>query len=253
MAFRRKFRKSGRRIMRRSGGTRTRGPVKEPLWRVANFGIATQVAIEDPGETITQAVIMNPTLLLEQAITGDAQLQNVAQSIKGVHIGGIVWKTTWNVLVSLADDSVASNLVAYVRIQELLITQFVGQDGIPDDLPQFDTTWRPISALSTTSVPRDNNGDLIRIHHRKLALLDCGDNFMGPLEDSSEAYPAAAGSSTERCHGWGSTSLRLKRLITDDQQLVLHTSISAPSATSIENPLILGRHQFGHIYYRIGW
>lgn len=254
MVFRRTRRRFTRRtsFRRRTGGARTRGPVKEPLWRMANFAIAVQHTLDEPGFVYNfQRIILNPRLLLEAGAGVPAAVQNVTQSLKGVHVGGIVWKTT--MVVQRASTGAETFLSAQVRAQELLYTQYVGEDGLPPGFPDWEATWRPISALGSEFTPKDGEGDLVRVHHRKLALLANADNAFGPVAGEASAYPQAFTVSTEGLGGWGSNSLRLKRMVTDDQQLVFHHVFATGSNVSVANPTLIAVHCFGHIYYRLGW
>lgn len=255
MAFRRSTKRFTRRPFkrRRSMGTRTRGPVKEPLWRVANFGFAQQRLLEDPGQIdVLEFLVMNPKLMIEQLSGAEqAQIQNMLQAPKGVHVGGIVWRTI--MVVQSPSTPGVSYVSAHARVQELLLTRWVGEDGLPTAFPDFETTWRPISVSGLVTVPHDNEGDLIRIHHRKLGLLPNGSNLHGfdGGEDIFGGEVATAG--TQLDPTWGTNSLRLKKLITDDQQLVLHYSIAVGSNVEPAQPTVVAIHSYGHIYYRIAW
>lgn len=248
---------------RRTFGARTRGPVKPPLWQVANFEFASQMTPSGPSAVENLLfVVANPILQWENphmvvagaVVPGSGRVENRLQASRGIHIGGIVWHSTC--LVINPNTQPIAFVFDHVRVQEVLFTQEVQQDGLPDQLPQWDRTWRPISisddptAVTTeNAVPRDRQGAVVRIHHRRMAMLACGDQAF-PVGDDDAPQGVSSNVQSGAFEGWGPRSKKLKRLVTHGQQLVFQVSAQFSSNVDFESMLI-SYHNVGHIYYRI--
>lgn len=213
-----------------------------------NFAVGTVAGAKFTG----QSLVMNPTLMLEElgTFTGHGRVEGALQAMRGVHIGGIVY-TSWFGVLQPGGGSLSNYLIDYITCQEALLTQAVDDQGFPASFPEFGLTWRPISGSDNDDTPKDNSGQLVRVHKRKLAVLASGDNAYGFAESAEALGSGSTQSNTTGLVGWGPTSLHLKRFISDDQQLVFQLDVQ--SSTAETNDRVITWLCHGQIYYRLGW
>lgn len=225
--------------------------VKEPRWNFSNFRFGSQFQ-PGPASTVqSQFLVMNPRLLLElvdPGFPGDVPgtVQNSIMSPGGVKVGGIEWDTSFHLLVPQGSGT----LVAYLECKENLIVQEVQDDGLPNDLPDWQTSWRPISTSDTPgAVPSDGAFDIVRILRRRTTFIPYGENAFSI--DNDVMFHFNPNCQTASHQGWGHQSKRLRSFITDDQQLVFDVSVFRPD-TAVVQPPIVGWLCTGTLYWKLG-
>jgi len=246
-----------RRFMRR----RRRSPLStrsstEPKWRQAFFNFAQQHTVGTvAGQFSTQqSLVINPTLMLEElqvTTAGMGRVEGALSAMRGVHVGGVVWQSTFLCLTP-GGGGLSDYLVDYTICQERLLTQEVDDQGFPAAFPDYFLTWRPISGSDNDDTPKDNDGQLVRVHKFRNCAIATGDNAYfhngaSPESAGTGSFATGAGGMA----GWGPNSLRLKRFIADNQQLVFQVNIQTSSAETNDRSMTWICQ--GTVYYRLGW
>lgn len=231
MAFRRPpFRRSFRRSFpRRSRGVRQ---ITEPRrWEMANFHYTGSIT---PTGLTSEGVILD---LISQAhfdnFGTDAQVRGLADAIRTVEVGGIVWTT---MLYNLGSGTAAG---AFNHIQEVLFTDRIDSSGSPETGIDWWATQAPIdpSGVADADFP-------VRVHHRAARVLYCP----GTIDFSSGiALSTAIANSAVGPGSWPSRSVRIRGGLGDRQGLFLQLTVlnSEESATAF-----VAFKTVGSLYYR---
>lgn len=251
MAFRKttaRPRRTFKRRFRRSP-LRTHGS-RETKWNTSRFVTVRQFPFDNEQIQNVDIVVLNPRLLFELTLQPDtpaggpvrniAPIINTLQGMRGVKFGGMVWDSGFHISSPITPEGEEVMVNAFSRCYETLwIREIEQEDGIPDNAPDMNSTWRPLRVDDSVFDPTENAGDLVRILHTRYALLASGTNALGPLTSEDTAFPIAPHASTWTMPGWGGTrSLRARKFIADNQQLSFNLLVTNPNPSAQNQQVI---------------
>lgn len=245
MAFRRSARRSApRRFKRRRAPLRTTS-IKETRWNTSRFHAVRQFIFDFESVQNVDMVVFNPKVMLEMQlqpttpiggpVTNIAPIINTLNAVRGVKIGGIVWDSGFHCQTPTRSDDGETFTIAYSEVTETLWTREVDDEGIAQEVPLMQDTWRPLRVDDSVFDPGENDGDLVRIHHTRTSLIACGDNAYGWIgigADSSVGQAAAAASTWTQPTWGGTRSLRLRKFLADDQTLNFNLVVDNPNPSA---------------------